>query len=74
MTERWGVVSVRSTNARIRSTPGVSSNDNVVGWGRNGDRVQIVGEETINGTSWYNIRYAEGSKQGWISGTLVTLE
>jgi hypothetical protein len=33
-------------------------------------------EESIgkDGSTWYHVYYEEGNKQGWISGTLVTLE
>jgi len=73
--ERWGVISLRESNrARIRSAPGPTASDNVVGWSRNGDRVLIAEEETVNGALWYNIRYEEGNRQGWISGALVKLE
>jgi hypothetical protein len=60
---------------RIRSTPDTSTNDNVIGWGRSGDRVLILEKNTArNGGVWYRIRYEEGGKQGWISASLVTLE
>jgi hypothetical protein len=70
---RQGIVSGRS--ARIRSAPDTSSNDNVVGWGSWGDRFSVL-EEGFgrDGSRWYRVRYEEGEKQGWISGTLVTLE
>jgi hypothetical protein len=72
-TLRRGVVSVRS--ARIRSTPDTSRNDNIVGWGSSGDRFSVLEEETNpDGALWYNIRYEDGGKQGWISASLVTLE
>jgi hypothetical protein len=70
---RQGIVSARS--ARIRSAPDTSRNDNVVGWGSRGDRFSVL-EEGFgrDGSRWYHVRYEEGEKQGWISGTLVTLE
>jgi hypothetical protein len=70
---RRGVVSGRSV--RIRSAPDTSTNDNVVGWGANGDRFRVLEEGTArDGSAWYRIRYEVGGKQGWISGSLVTLE
>ncbi|MDR1621114.1 MAG: SH3 domain-containing protein [Synergistaceae bacterium] len=70
---RRGVVSARS--ARIRTAPDTSRSDNIVGWGNRGDRFSVLEEGTgRDGSTWYRIRYEEGSKQGWISGTLVTLE
>ena len=66
---------VSAQNVRIRSTPDTSNNDNVVGWGRNGDRFVVLGEGTgRDGSKWYNVRYEEGNKQGWISGSLITVE
>jgi hypothetical protein len=70
---RRGVVSARSV--RIRSAPDTSTNNNVVGWGSTGDRFSVLEEGSgRDGSKWYRIRYEEGNKQGWISGTLVTLE
>jgi hypothetical protein len=70
---RRGVVSARS--ARIRSAPDTSTNDNVVGWGTKGDRFSVLERGAgRDGSTWYHVRYEEGGKQGWISGTLVTLE
>jgi uncharacterized protein YgiM (DUF1202 family) len=68
-----GFISVRSV--RIRSAPDTSTNDNVIGWGRNGDRVLILEKSrSRDGSGWYRVRYEDGSKQGWVSGSLVTLE
>ncbi|MDR1376091.1 MAG: SH3 domain-containing protein [Synergistaceae bacterium] len=70
---RRGIVSGRSV--RIRSEPDTSTNDNVVGWGIRGDRFLVLEEGFAkDGSRWYRVRYEEGDKQGWISGTLVTLE
>jgi hypothetical protein len=70
---RRGFVSARSV--RIRSAPDTSTNDNVVGWGNSGDRLVILEEgRGRDGSVWYRIRYETGNKQGWISGSLVTLE
>ncbi|MDR2179351.1 MAG: SH3 domain-containing protein [Synergistaceae bacterium] len=70
---RRGVVSARS--ARIRTTPDTTRKDNVVGWGTKGDRFTVL-EEGFgkDGARWYRIRYEEGDKRGWISGSLVTVE
>ena len=62
-------------NARIRSAPDTSTNDNVIGWGSSGDRFTILEEGSGgDGSKWYNIIYEDGSNHGWISGSLVRLE
>jgi len=66
---------VTASNARIRSAPDTSTNDNVVGWGRNGDRFIVLEEGSgIDGSKWYNIMRENGNRRGWISGSLVRLE
>ncbi|MDR1379048.1 MAG: SH3 domain-containing protein [Synergistaceae bacterium] len=68
-----GVVSGRSV--RLRSAPDTSRNDNIIGWGTNGDRFWVLEKGAArDGSTWYRIRYEVGDKQGWISGSLVTLE
>ena len=70
---RKGFISAR--RARIRSAPDTSTGANVVGWGQSGDRFSVLDEGTsADGATWYRIRYETGDKQGWISGSLVTLE
>jgi len=61
--------SVTVNNARIRSAPDTSANNNVVGWGRTGERFTVL-EEGIgsDGAKWYHVVFADGSKRGWVSG------
>ena len=61
--------------ARIRSAPDISTNDNVVARGQPGDRFTVL-EEGLgsDGSKWYRIQYENGSKRGWIRGSLVKLE
>jgi len=70
---RRGHISAR--NARIRSAPDTSTNDNVVGRGVYGDRFTVL-EERVgrDGSKWYHIMYEDGNKSGWVSGSLVRLE
>ena len=66
--------SVTVNNARIRSAPDTSANNNVVGWGRAGDRFTVLEEGTgRDGSKWYNVVFEDGNKRGWISGALVSL-
>lgn len=68
-----GTISARA--ARIRSTPDASTKDNIVGWGRTGDRFTVLQEDTDgNGAKWYLIRDEGGNSKGWISSSLVKLE
>ena len=73
--EDIGRGSITARNARIRSSPDISTNDNVVGWGHAGDRFTVLEEGAgVDGSKWYNVVYENGSKSGWISGSLVRLE
>ena len=68
-----GTISARA--ARIRSTPDASTKDNIVGWGRTGDRFTVLQEDTDGtGAKWYLIRDEDGNSKGWISSSLVKLE
>ena len=66
---------VRFANVRIRSEPDTSTSDNIVGRGYTGDRFIVLEEGSgSDGSMWYNVEYEDGSKRGWVSGSLVRLE
>jgi hypothetical protein len=70
---RRGYISV--TRARIRSSPDTSTNRNVLGWGRSGERFAVLEEGTgRDGAKWYRVRSESGDTTGWVSGALLRME
>lgn len=67
---------VTVSNARMRSAPDTSTNENVVGWGTIGDRLIILEEGVgTDGSMWYYvINESRNNRRGWISGSLMRLE
>ena len=69
----WAFVS--APRARIRTVPDTTTNANMVGWARNGDRFRILNEgRGRDGLIWYNVVFEDNERRGWISSTLVRLE
>ena len=61
--------------ARIRSAPDTSTNDNLIGRGRSGERFIVLEEGPgTDGSKWYNVEFEDGSKRGWLKGSLLRLE
>jgi hypothetical protein len=71
---RQGFVS--AYRARMRDKPDTSTNTNVIGWRRKGERFSVLGERKgRDGNKWYRVRFESGERrEGWISSTLVTLK
>ena len=66
---------VTAANVRVRSTPDIATNNNVVGWAREGDRFTVLEEGTgRDGSRWFYVVYDTGNRRGWTSGSLVRLE
>lgn len=78
-----GHVTGISTNLRVRTSAGVSSpnsdsnrllySGNYVGL-ENGTSVTILGQQTVSGVIWYNIRfsYQGATLSGWVSSEYIT--
>lgn len=68
----WGTLHSKEGKINLRSGPGTINK--AIGYGVNGDRVQILDTARDAGSySWYKVKFSKSSAEGWIAGQLIQM-
>lgn len=72
-TINWGTLDSKEGKINLRSGPGTVNK--AIGYGLNGDQVQIMGSAPDSGGyTWYKVKFPKSSAEGWIAGQLIEID
>jgi type II secretory pathway pseudopilin PulG len=72
-TTRWGTLHSNDGKINFRTRPGTVNK--AIGYGINGDRVQILNSaQDSGGYVWYNVQSPKSGAIGWMAGQLIEMD
>lgn len=67
---RWGTLHSNDNKIKLRTGPGTVNK--AIGYGVNGDHVQIIDSSRDSGDyTWYKVKFPKSGAEGWIAGHLI---
>ena len=72
-TTRWGTLHSNDGKINLRTSPGTVSK--AIGYGINGDRVQVLDSgQDGGGYYWYKVSFPSSGAVGWVAAQLITVD
>lgn len=69
----WGTLHSNDGKINLRTGPGTVNK--AIGYGINGDRVQVLDSgQDSGGYYWYRVRFPKSSAVGWVAAQLINID
>jgi hypothetical protein len=72
-TTNWGTLHSNDGKINLRTSPGTVNK--AIGYGINGDRVQVLDSgQDGGGYYWYKVNFPKSGAVGWVAAQLITVD